>query len=78
MAEHILGMGTKKSIREVVALGEEIIAKIEGHPRILAVRAESLDVLAERPGYTGQFECFELKARVSADNLARVMSAVEA
>lgn len=55
MAEHILGMGHRKSVREVVTLAEEQITKIEGNPRRLLARAPGIEIIADRPDYTGPF-----------------------
>ncbi len=76
MAEHILGMGTKKSVREIVALAEQHIGRLEGIPCKLIARTPGLTVEASRPDQTGAFDAFLIRIRKDQPCLNAVREAV--
>lgn len=61
MAEHILGMGHKKSVREVIAATEHELSRMEGYPRRIVGRTSVLEVEAEREEFSGTFDRFLLR-----------------
>lgn len=61
MAEHILGMGTKKSVREMVSLWNEILGKVEGFPKRIHAKARGMTLRAEREDYEGPFTQFTIR-----------------
>jgi twitching motility protein PilT len=73
MAEHILGMGTRKSVREIIALSEEVLAKKEGNPRRIVIRGKGIEVVADRREHSGPFESF----RLSIQNRGEVVEKVQ-
>ena len=64
MAEHILGMGMRESVREIISMGEAQLAKVEGMPRRLVALSGDLDVMADRLEYSGPFTSYTLKFHV--------------
>jgi twitching motility protein PilT len=65
MAEIILGVGQDKSVREIVTLAEEELRKVEGLPREVKARSESIQLLAARPDFEGPFLSFSFQAQTS-------------
>ncbi len=78
MAEHILGMGHRKSIREVVTLAEEQVGKVEGNPRRLLMRSSGIEVVADRPDYTSPFLAYIVRIVASGKAAAELRTSAEA
>ncbi len=75
MAETVIGTGRHKSIREVAVILSDQLFKIQGAPRKIMARGDTMEFIAERPEFNGAFETFNLRARVSktaADTLRAV------
>ncbi len=67
MAEHILGMGTKKSVREIISLSLEILGKVEGFPRKIIAHGATAEITATRPQFKGPFEWYQLRVLASKE-----------
>ncbi len=61
MPEKVMGLGQLKSLKKVLENAEGEFLKYEGSPRIISGRSGRIAVLAERDGYEGEFERFEVR-----------------
>jgi twitching motility protein PilT len=61
MAEFVLGLGNQKSLRGVVSGGEKEIARTQGVPRKVNARAPGVEVAAERPEFSGDFDSYRIR-----------------
>ena len=61
MAEYILGIGNRKSVREIVSHAERQLSYIEGAPRWLTVTSQAFTVDARRAEFTGPFQTYTLR-----------------
>ena len=78
MAESFLGMGHRKSIREVVTLAEEQVGKVEGNTRRLLMRSSGIEVVADRPDYTSPFLAYIVRIAASGKAAAELRTSAEA
>ena len=69
MAGSVLGLGRQRSVLNVLALLEAKITKTSGPSRIISAKSKSLDFVAERSGFEGDFESITLNIR-DAESLA--------
>ena len=70
MAEVILGVGQHKSVREIMAMAEQELRRVEGVPREITARSESIELFAARPDFEGPFQSFSFKAK-ARDSVSR-------
>ena len=69
MAEIVVGTGRQDSIRDVATLLANQLFKLQGAPRKVMARSETVEFTAERPTFDGEFETFNLRARVGKNGL---------
>ena len=77
MAEFVLGLGIQKSVREVVALVEPELVRTEGVPKRIRIHAGPIEVVAERPDYSGDFTVFALRLRTTEKCQQKIRTVVE-
>lgn len=77
MAEFVLGVGTQKSLRNVLTAGEKELTRTQGSPRKLTARAGPVEVIAERTDFKGDFENFSIKFRGGGESLEHLKSTAE-
>lgn len=63
MNEFVLGTGIHKTIRSIVPMVEDHLMRVEGAPRRIRVKSDQLKWMAERSGYSGDFESYTLRFR---------------
>jgi twitching motility protein PilT len=61
MAEFVLGLGSLKSLRAVVAGGEREVSRTQGIPRKLTARAGNMEVVGEREEFQGDFDTYQIR-----------------
>ncbi|MEX2016709.1 MAG: ATPase, T2SS/T4P/T4SS family, partial [Candidatus Hydrogenedentales bacterium] len=61
MAKIVLGLGQKKSFRDVVAALELSLRESQGTPRQVTCWSDGIEILAKRGDYDGEFSTFSLK-----------------
>ena len=61
MPEKVMGLGQLKSLKKVLENAEGEFLKYEGAPRIINGRSGRIAFVAERDGYEGEFERFEVR-----------------
>ncbi len=69
MVEVVLGLGVRNSAREVIAGAERELARTQGTPRKITARSGSVEIHAERSGFEGDFESYQLRVRCSGEAL---------
>jgi twitching motility protein PilT len=69
MTEFVLGTGQQRSVREVIRMVEEHLIRVEGVPRKITARSERVEIVAERPEFSGEFERYIIKARIGEKRL---------
>jgi len=72
----VLGTGHHKSIRALVATLDAQLSLAQGPPRKIIARADNAEVIAERPGFAGEFETFEFRVRVPRDTVKALRTVV--
>ena len=65
MAEMVIGTGQRKSIRELADILSSELFRFQGAPRRIVARSDTVEFTGERPEFEGEFETFNLRARVS-------------
>jgi len=67
MLELVVGTGKQKSLQKTLRLLEEPVRKTQGLPRRLVAHADGMAVTAERPEFKGDFESFEMRAKLGEE-----------
>ncbi len=76
MAEIVIGTGTQKSARTVLAILERELSRTHGAPRKLTASTETMVIVGERPAYEGDFKTFTLRTRLRGKALESLKDAV--
>ncbi len=77
MPEFVMGTGRQKSIRKVIDIVGSQLFKMQGAPRKITVRADVLEISAQRPDFEGEFESFNFRARLSKSNTDKLRELVD-
>jgi twitching motility protein PilT len=72
MAEFVIGLGTQKSVRGVIAGAEKDLRRTQGIPRKVTSRSGPLEVIAERPGFEGEYPSVTIRAKCSGETLEKL------
>ena len=78
MAEIVIGVGRQDDLNKVARIAEEQIRRTQGEPRQIAARTDTIDFLAKRADFKGEFDTFSLKLNKDDENTEAFLRAAEA
>jgi twitching motility protein PilT len=70
MAELVAGIGHQKSLLKVAAITDAEVRRRRGIPRHLRIRADGIEVEAERPNYESDFSAFTIRISPGSESEA--------